>query len=257
MVTDRAASMTGRRVLVPRGGDLGRRLSELLTERGCEAVVAPVIDFAPPADPAPLAASLRTLAEGGYDWLAVTSATTVPVLAGIRLPDHTRVAAVGGGTALALHSAGFRVDYVPADDQSARGMLADWPEGGSRVLIPQSEIAAPTLAEGLRARGLEVDAVTAYRTVAAALRPDVVTMAAAGALSAVALTSASVAQQIARQLPPAALARTLMICVGEPTARAARASGLIVAAVASHSSAEGLVAAVEAAIIGDSPNEGF
>lgn len=260
-VTERAASLPGRRVLVPRGGELGHRLAALLAARGYDPVVAPVIDFAPPVDPAPLNAALVRLAAGHYDWLAVTSATTVPSLAGILVPATTRVAAVGSGTASALTNAGIRVDFVPPHDHSAIGMLADWPAGGSRVLIAQSEIAATTLADGLRTRGLSVDAVTAYRTVSVELGPDVVAVASAGGLDAVVLTSGSVAREIARQFAaaPKALHTTAMICMGEPTAIAARASGLPVAAIATHSSAEGLVGAVDSVLAarldGDSPGE--
>lgn len=47
-------------------------------------------------------------------------------------------------------------------DAGARGLLAVWPAQPGRVLLPQSAAAAPTLAEGLRARGHTVTRVDAY-----------------------------------------------------------------------------------------------
>ncbi|XIH16751.1 hypothetical protein C1N75_00450 [Curtobacterium sp. SGAir0571] len=99
-------------------------------------------------------------------WLVVTSATAVRVVSGRvpRLPAGVRVACVGEATARAAHEAGWPVDLVP-DDESAVGLAAALPADGGPVFFPRSEIAATTLVDGLRARGIAVSEVVAYRTV--------------------------------------------------------------------------------------------
>ena len=63
---------------------------------------------------------------------------------------------------------------MPSGDQSAAGLLADWPayddvlDPINRVFLPRADIATETLVAGLIELGWEVEDVTAYRTVRAA-----------------------------------------------------------------------------------------
>lgn len=246
----RGTSLRGWRVLVPRGGALGARLAGALTAAEAIPVIAPVIAFSEPANPVALTAACSRLSAGEYDWLVVTSATTVDFLvrAGVRLPRKTRVAAVGEGTRAALETAGFAVDFVPQTEHSAAGLVAEWPDKEwpdkqGRVLIPQSAIAEPTLAEGLIGLGLTVDTVAAYRTNAVALGGGIVREVTSGQIGAILLTSGSIAREVAAQCYPVP-AQTVVVCIGESTAAAARKAGLSVAAVAATSSADSLVASL-------------
>ena len=240
-----AGWLDGRRVLVPRGGELGERLGALLREHGADAVIAPAIEFGPPTSPAELAAALERLAAGDYDWLAVTSATTADVLAGarVRVPAHTRIAAVGAATAWALRELGYTVAFVPSGEHSAAGMVAEWPGETGTVLLPQSAIAGPTLADGLAERGLTVETVEAYTTVALPLDPAVVDAAASGEYAAILLTSGSVASSLAEQLTPLH-PDTVVAVLGTPTERSARDAGLPVHVRAASNSAESLIEAL-------------
>src|SRR5690606_21580121 len=69
--------LTGWRVLVPRGGPWGDGVAASLRAQGAVPVVAPLINFGPTNDQAALDAALAKLAAGEFDWLTVTSATTV------------------------------------------------------------------------------------------------------------------------------------------------------------------------------------
>lgn len=236
-------ALDGLRVLVPRGGEFGERLRSALERHGATPVIAPVIAFEPPDDEGPLRAGVARLASGAYDWLLVTSATTVDVLAslGAEVPTGTKVAAVGPATAAALRERGMAVDFVPAVF-SAEGMLAEWP-GSGRVFLPQSEIAAPALATGLAMIGHEVDAVTAYRTVGMPLPADVAEDLAGGRFDAVLVTSGSVARQLAGYLAEVP-AQTTVLCIGRPSADAATAAALRVDAVAQRSDGDSLIDAL-------------
>ncbi len=233
------------RVLIPRGGEFGARLAAGVRALGGSPLVAPLIDFVEPDDRRPLEDAIARLAAGAYDWLVVTSATTVESLGEVlaAMPPTTRVAAVGPATARALEARSAEVHLTPTRDHSALGLLAAWPDDSGRVLLPQSEIAADTLESGLRERGMTLDVVTAYRTVAVELDPAVREGLRSGEIDAVLLTSGSTARHLAAQCAPLS-GGIRVVCIGESTARAATASGLRVDAIAERSEGESLIDAL-------------
>lgn len=241
--------LTHRRVLVPRGGPWGDRVAASLRAQGAEPVVAPMINFAPAADFDALHDAIRRLAAGEFDWVTLTSATTVDVLSYQQavIPDSTRVAAVGETTAAALTAAGYRVDLVPEHENSASGMLAEWNDirKGTplRVLTLRSDIAKPVLSEGLLELGHDVTQVVAYRTVGVPVDPEIVDDVRAGRIGAVLVTSGSVAEQIVSQFGPLP-EQTIVACIGPVTAHDAEAAGLHVTVTADHRTATGLIEAV-------------
>jgi uroporphyrinogen-III synthase len=243
--------LRGWRVLVPRGGPWGHGVASELRQRGAVPVVAPSINFAGTADEPALDRALARLRDGEYDWMSVTSATTVDVLAAHRvvIPERTKVAAVGETTAAALTAAGYRVDFVPRRDNSAAGLLAEWSDATDgaaelRILALRSDIAKPVLTDGLRAAGHEVDSIVAYRTVGVPIAPDIIASVAAGQFDAILITSGSVANQISEQigLVPS---RTVIACIGPRTAVDAEAAGLRVDLVARERSSESLIGTLE------------
>ncbi|MBA8814904.1 uroporphyrinogen-III synthase [Frigoribacterium faeni] len=232
---------------MPRGGKWGDGVAASLRSHGASPVIAPIINFAPAETPELLAAALARLEAGVYDWLVVTSATTVDVLVGngIRPPASTRIAAVGETTAAALSLSGYRVDFVPEGDNSARGLVKEWPRDDvqGRVLVPQSDLAEPTLVAGLSERGFDAEFVSAYRTVGVEVAETVKAGVSSGEIGVILITSGSVARQIAAQLAPLP-AGTLVACIGPRTAFDARAAGLPVHLIAETRSAAALVQAV-------------
>jgi uroporphyrinogen-III synthase len=242
-----AKPLAGWRVLVPRGGKWGDAVAATLRGFGAVPVIAPLINFAGAEDPSALANALHELSDGQFDWIVITSATTVDVLTsqGTRVPDSTRIAAVGETTAAALALAGYRVDFVPSSDNSARGLVKEWPASDirGRVLIPQSDLAEPTLVAGLSKLGFAVEFVTAYRTVGVPVTSEVAMDAASGRIRAVLVTSGSVARQVAAQLAPLP-EETVVACIGPRTAFDARAAGLPVHVIAEERSADSLIEAL-------------
>ncbi|WP_082518322.1 uroporphyrinogen-III synthase [Curtobacterium sp. Leaf183] len=253
---------------MPRGGAWGERVALAARARGLDPRVVPLIATEPPLDPAPLDRAVARLvaatsdrsdspADGvrtsidGYAWIVVTSATAVTALAGLvpGLPSGVQVAAVGEATARAARAAGWRVDLVP-DDASAAGLVAALPHMDGTVLFPRSEIAAPTLVDGLRARGIDVDDPVAYRTVGTGDEP-VVLDAVPGA---VLVTSGSVAREVARRMTPLD-PTTLVACIGPGTAADARAAGLPVHVTGASRSAEALLDAVVEALDPSTPDQ--
>lgn len=232
---------------MPRGGSWGDRVAARLRELGGIPIVAPMLNFASSDDPAALANALHELEDGQFDWVVLTSATTVDVLVsqGTRIPESTRVAAVGETTAAALGLAGYRVDFVPTSDNSARGLVKEWPaaEVRGRVLVPQSDIAEPTLVAGLKKLGFAAEYVTAYRTVGVPVSPEVAADVASGRIGAILVTSGSVARQIASQLTPLPDS-TVIVCIGPRTAFDTRAAGLPVHTIAEERASDSLIDAL-------------
>ena len=224
-------------VLVPRGGEWGDQVADLLTARGMRPWVVPIIR----TEPAPseqLDQVREHLAAGAFDWVALTSAAAV---AALPATVHARVATVGPATARALRAAGHAVEMVPpGPDYSAEAMLHSWHPTGT-VLLLRSDLAAPTLAHGLRAGGATVTDVVAYRTRPAPLSTEDAAGLRDGRADVALVTSGSVA----RALAAARLAPTTQVaCLGPRTAEVARKAGLRVDLVADRQQVEVLVDAV-------------
>ncbi|WP_458109069.1 uroporphyrinogen-III synthase [Arthrobacter sp. R3-55] len=271
--------LTGRRILITRSADRAQPLVSLLNNLGAAPLVLPLIDFERAKDQATLDAVLDRLATGGFDWLVISSITSTRVLlekaaergttpAGL-VPAATRVAAIGPSSVKVLESIGLSVHLAPTERQSADGLVELWEPAPERVLLPQADIAAPGLREGLAAKGADVTSVIAYHTVdypaRAELRlraelPDVVVPSGngvpptlspeearsaldTGTLDAVVAASPSAARRIAESLLPLGTCR--LIAIGRPTAAEASRLGLTVAAVAKDPTPDGIVAALE------------
>ncbi|UKA48565.1 uroporphyrinogen-III synthase [Arthrobacter sp. FW305-123] len=271
--------LAGRRVLITRSADRARPLASLLRNRGATPLVLPLIDFEMTPDQAPLDAALDRLRAGDFNWLVISSITSVRVLLkkaaqrGVVLtdlvPPGTKVATIGPSSRQVIESVGLTVALAPADVQSAEGLLAVWDTSAERVFLPQADIAAPGLREGLTAKGAKVTSVVAYRTVdypaRAELRltadlPSGVVMSDAdaspilsveetraaldaGNLDAMVAASPSAARRIAAALLPLGSCR--LIAIGRPTAAEATRLGLTVAATAKEPTPDGIVAALE------------
>lgn len=246
--TPHAKPLAGWRVLVPRGGPWGDGVAASLRTQGATPVIAPLINFAPTNDLASLEAALSDLAAGAFDWLTLTSATTVDVLYAYRaeIPATTRVAAVGETTAAAMTAVGYSVDLVPDEDNSAAGlamqMMALEPEP-RRILTLRSEIAKPVLTRMLIEAGHDVRSVVAYRTVGVPVTDRIARDVKSGRINAILVTSGSVAEQVRAQFPEIP-EDTIIAAIGPRTAKDARKIGLAVDVVANAQTVDALIDAV-------------
>lgn len=262
---DDRTERTRPRVLVTRARDRATPLLERLRETGIHAVAAPVIEREPvdAGQIREIAHARGALSRGEYEWVAVTSVNAVDTLlgpqrstpggriggAGELAHSRARWACVGPATQAALAAHGIDVDLVP-DRMNASGLVdafpsppAGAPGPGRRVLLPLGDLAAPTLADGLRAKGWEPHVVTAYRTVARDLPQTVVEQAKGAGYDVVVVASGSAARQVAEQLGP-----QRVVTIGDPSAHAAREAGHDVVAVAAAPTDEALATAVVQAL---------
>ncbi|WP_114907336.1 uroporphyrinogen-III synthase [Ornithinimicrobium murale] len=248
----------GWNVLVPRTKDQATEMTRRIASHGATSKVVPTISVEPPRTPQQMDRAIRGLVTGRYEWVGFTSVNAVRAVRekfveiglDARAFAGLKIAAVGGVTADSLRQWGIEPDLVPTTEQSARGLLADWPEYDdvldpiNRVFLPRADIATDTLVAGLLEMGWEVDDVTAYRTVRAAPPPAPVRDAIkGGTFDAVCFTSSSTVRNlvgIAGKPHP----NTVVACIGPATARTAEEHGLRVDVVAPEPNSTVLVDAL-------------
>ncbi len=237
----------GHRVLVPRGGPWGDHVASALRAKGATAVIAPMVNFVPTDDQPALEQALKDLEAGAFDWVTLTSATTVDVLSAHRavIPPTTKVACVGETTATALAAAGYHADLSPDEDNTAHGLLEAWQEATDgktplRVLTLRSQIAVPVVTEGLIRLGHDVKSIVAFRSVGVDLPEDVISDAREGKLNAIFVTSGSVAEQMSLQIGTIPES-TFVAAIGPRTAKDAQTYDLRIDAVADAINIEAMV----------------
>jgi uroporphyrinogen III methyltransferase/synthase len=245
-------------VLVPRTKEQAGALARQLRSYGAVPQEVPTIAVEPPRTPQQMERAVKGLVTGRYAWIAFTSRNAVRAVRerfeeyglDARAFSGIKIAAVGDQTASDLLAWGIAPDLVPAGEQSAAGLLAEWPayddvlDPIDRVFLPRADIATETLVAGLVELGWAVDDVTAYRTVraappAAGTRDAIKT----GGFDAVVFTSSSTVRNlvgIAGKPHP----NTVIACIGPQTATTAEEHGLRVDVLAATPSADALAAAL-------------
>jgi uroporphyrinogen III methyltransferase / synthase len=248
----------GWRVLVPRTKEQAGDVSSRLRSFGAIPQEVPTIQVEPPRTPQQMERAVKGLVTGRYEWIAFTSVNAVKAVRerfeeyglDARAFSGIKIAAVGEQTAEALRSYGVTPDLVPSGEQSAQGLLEDWPpydeifDPINRLFLPRADIATETLVAGLVKLGWEVDDVTAYRTVRAAPpQAEVREAIKSGGFDAVLFTSSSTVRNligIAGKPHPS----TVIACIGQQTAKTAEEHGLRVDVLAATASTASLVSSL-------------
>jgi len=244
--------LRGRVIAVTRAPEQGGELAERLRALGAELLWYPLLRIVDPADSGPLAAACDALAD--YDWVGFTSRNGVERLCarlrarGREPRDETwpGLAAVGPGTADALHEQGLPVHLLPERldaEGLATALIARGP-AAARALLPQADNARPLLRARLRAAGWRVDAVTAYRGLPAQPQQSL----AGRRVDAVTLASSAAVERFLVAAGRETLARLRadgcrFVAIGERTA-ATLAEHALPASVADEPTLAGLVDAV-------------
>ena len=215
-----------------------KSLADELERLGAEVTIVPLIEIRP-AEGRALEDAVETM--GSYDWIVLTSVNGVAAVAqGLTaLGAETRVAAVGPVTAAAIREQGVEPAFVAtrASEDIAAG-LGDI--DGLRVLLPQADLAEPHLADELRGRGAQVDAVVAYRTIL--VEPPMWGILPLRIADAVVLASGSACRSLAAA--GGAGGGAMLVCIGPKTAKVAREVGLKVGLVADEATSDGIIQAL-------------
>lgn len=167
-------ALAGLRIVITRPREQAARLARDIEKAGGHAILFPLLEIAPLADPRPLEALVGRLPE--FDLAVFISPNAVrygmaAIRAGGALPPSLKIATVGQGSATSLHDSGVDNVIAPRDRFDSEALLAlpelqhvrNW-----RVAIFRGEGGRELLGDTLRARGASVEYVACYRR----LKPD-------------------------------------------------------------------------------------
>jgi len=251
-----SSPLTGLSIVNTRASHQAEPLTAELAAMGATVLHYPAIRIAPPADFVPLDGALAALLQGKYDWLILTSTNTVEVLAQ-RLPvletanglavNPARVAAVGPATAeAAARRLGVQAALIPEEFMAESLATALVLQPGDRILLPQSDIARPFLADSFHAAEANVTQLAAYRTLTGRGGDPVPQFFWEGRIDAVIFTSPSTVHNFLRRLKAEGgnagmLVDVTVTCIGPQTAAAARGHDLPVQVTPDEYTIGGLV----------------
>jgi uroporphyrinogen-III synthase len=267
--------LTGLTVVVTRPVDEVAALVALVEQAGGRAIAMPLIEIVDVASAADIAAAIAPLT--ATDWVVVASPRAAERVAEVLATSPAQVAAVGATTAARLRERlveqmvgplGDERSVLVADRQSAEGLVACFPDapshgaagvaagvaagfaggvaagGGAacRAVVVQAQGGAPTLVDGLTAKGWNVTRIDTH--LARPVRPTAREQLAAIGADALVLTSGSQAAAwtavFGHTTPP------IVVAIGPQTARDAEREGLTISVVATDHSLHGLVSALAA-----------
>ncbi len=158
--------LLGRKIVITRAKSQSQGLIRSLRDLGGRVLAVPAIEIVPPSDGfEALANAARNVS--GYDWLIFTSSNTVQrffqFLHDARDLAGVKVAAIGDGTAKEIAQFNIVADLVPPAFV-AESLIAVFPTGPGRVLLPRAMVARDVIPVELAKMGWQVDVVEAYRT---------------------------------------------------------------------------------------------
>ncbi len=231
-------TLAGRHLVVCRATSQSGPLLDAIRRAGAFAVHVPLIEVVPPIDGGEaLRRALAAVVKNS--WVAVTSSNGVDAVATACPGGAFRLGVVGRATARRAVELGLTVSFE-APEPSAAGLGRTLPVlEGERVVAAVAELASDDLAAALKRRGVEVEVVTAYRTLAPEISSSDIDRISAADL--VLVTAPSVIERLLDRLDPAEL--PALVAIGESTAAAIRGLGLAVATTAAEPSTDGLIAA--------------
>ncbi|QKY21169.1 uroporphyrinogen-III synthase [Halolamina sp. CBA1230] len=217
--------------------------ADLLDSLGAEPVPDPMLTIEPTDETPPDA-----------DFVVLTSSTGVDVLADAGwAPGDAVLCCIGASTAEAAESAGWTVDRVPEQYDSA-GMVASLRDDvdGKTVALARSDRASATMPEGLRDAGADVSETTLYRLERPDDADESAELAARGELDGAAFTSASTVEGFLaaaegrgiREDAVAGLNEAVVGAIAESPAETAREAGITVDVVPEEADFETLARAV-------------
>ena len=215
-------------------------LSRLLSQAGFDVVEAPAIEIVPAWEPTELDSVRDDLAQHAFDWVVLASQN-----AANGLEDRLRGANLvcGSSTAHALGlTPALQLDRFSAT--AALEALRPLLQSGQRVLVPRAAQGRDELIDGLHQRGIEITAPVAYTTSNVAASAQRLRE---GGIDVVTVCSPSAVRCLASAIDT----DSILVCLGETTAEAARLAGLRVDGVAQRTTMSALVEAVKVALAGN------
>lgn len=244
----------GKTVLITPARQQASSLREKLEELGAEVIEFPTITITDPTDYAPLDSQIDNLSL--FNWIIFTSVNGVQyffkrLFYKNKDPRDLKgifIAVIGPASKEKLESFHLKADFMPTDftTQAILNALKHKSISGQRILLPRSQLAEESLADGLRQLGAEVRGVVTYNTVKPEMdlkllknkKIDIITFSSSSAVNNF-ISNFSSVKEFKQFFPKAKIAS-----LGPITSKAARRLGLAVQAEAKEYTIDGLIKAV-------------
>jgi len=243
--------VTQKTALVTRAKHQAHKLVTALQKIGVEPIIFPTIEITPLDDKTTLDTAIKTIDQ--YHWLMFSSTNSVKLFFQrlqalnytIDQLHHLSIAVIGPATAEILRHYHLEPTLIPPIHK-AEGLLQalqPFNLAHQHILLPQADIARPTLTDGLTHLGAKVNPIPIYQTIPRLYGPcppmaDIVTF-----------TSPSTVQGYVNCLgsysPTGYLTHSTVICIGPTTAQAAHELTVPVTAIAKPHTIAGLVKAIQ------------
>lgn len=227
---------------------------ELALSLGAFPVLMPTIEIRTLDDWSQVDAVLDRV--DSYNWVIFTSVNGVDALLGriwdrgedVRKLAHVKIAAIGPATAQRLETYSLRADIVPEEYRGEALAAALRPHvAGQRVLWPRASRGRDILPDQLTAAGAQFEELIVYQHVDVdQFPPQARQLLEDDALDWIALSSPTIARNVARILGTQATASGVKFAAISPvTEAAAREAGLEISAVATEYTWAGLFQAIQ------------
>jgi len=254
-----ARQLIGKRIVLTRTTEQSDLLLRKLEDAGAKVTVLPCVEFCEAGDTVPLDDAVRRINE--FNWLVFTSQNAVKFFSRrlrelrcdpINLSEpRPRVAAIGPATRDAAIRGGWDVERTIAGVRSGAefaGKIARKAKG-KKILLSQSDLANPLIAERLREAGAIVTSVVAYRTcVPKSLEGEQIDRILREGADVFVFASPSALRNFAQIIGREAFMRfgeqSAFAAIGPTTARAIRDTGVPVAMEAATPNPYGLIKAM-------------
>jgi uroporphyrinogen III methyltransferase / synthase len=240
----------GKRVVVTRARAQASGMAKTLEALGAEVVELPAIRIEPRIETGEVREAIESLHT--YALVCLTSPNGVRLLfdamaaAGrdARALSQAQVAAIGPGTARALHERGVTADVIPERfvAEALVEALAAVPVEGKPVLVARAAEARDVLPDALIERGADVDVVALYETVRETPDPEEIERAMEA--DYVTFTSSSTVRNFLEVTGGRMPGRARIVSIGPVTSETVRAADLEVHVEASQHDPDGLVRAL-------------
>lgn len=257
------SSLSNRRIVVTRPEEQNVELRNILERRGAEVLEMPLIEISLDGDEEVSNEIFSMISE--YDWLVFTSANGVrgffkkffARFKDLRWLGPCRIACVGPATQKTVEDLHLEVELVPEDHTGtalADKLIAEQDLENLKICVVTGNRNPDTLARRLINDGRAiVDTFPCYSTESADVNASAILadFREKGA-DFIVFASGSAVQSFITQAPNLRLEKNAVqprvVAIGEPTAAAARQSGIPVAGIASAATPQAIADAIEALV---------
>jgi uroporphyrinogen-III synthase len=233
--------LKGKTVLITRSANQTEEFINQLEDLGAKTISLPLIE-----NKAINQTELRTVFNSKkYTWLIFTSTNAVKFFfESIDVKNVTsKIAVVGGKTKRAIEQLGLQVDFTPLKF-TGKQLANELPISvNDSIFIPRSDLAKNDIVETLENRSCKVETLSTYKNTSINYSKTELNTIFNQKVDFITFTSGSAVESFIKL--GISVGNINSICIGPETAKVAKANNLIVSAIASPHTIEGMIESIK------------